>query len=74
MGDLSVANQTAISSFLGTFLFVFMIFVYLILYFSEWWLGENGKAGEGEDVGGGGYCLNKVGGKMFLLSQIYSYK
>ena len=54
-----------------------MIFVYLILYFSEWWLGENGKAGEGEDVGGGGggsYCLNKVGGKMFLLSQIYSYK
>ena len=30
--------------------------------------------GKWEGGGGGGYCLNKVGGKMFLLSQIYSYK
>ena len=33
-----------------------------------------GGGGGGCWVGGGGYCLNKVGGKMFLLSQIYSYK
>ena len=45
MGDLSAANQTAVISFLKTFLLVFMIRLgSWVKILTEWWFGGIGRA------------------------------